>query len=184
MQVYGASTAHNTLCVHSPRAKLLTRSALALSYHLPLAPPRQQTPIHALGYSYSQRSRRFREPRHVEKCAEMSWMDSWSRPNKSQATPAPYYLLPGGESTPYCKTCGRVIGRLCDVPLQLVASESTVSDISKVHGKQMQARTRHPQSTAQVDAKVASLERLTAASRRLSLLYSRARSFLRPRATS
>ncbi|OTA93678.1 hypothetical protein M434DRAFT_395361 [Hypoxylon sp. CO27-5] len=39
----------------------------------------------------------------------MSWMDSWSRPGKSQATPAPYYLLPGGESTPYCRTCGRVI---------------------------------------------------------------------------
>ncbi|RKU45345.1 hypothetical protein DL546_008003 [Coniochaeta pulveracea] len=32
----------------------------------------------------------------------MSWMDSWSRPSKSQATPAPFYLLPGGENTPYC----------------------------------------------------------------------------------
>lgn len=41
---------------------------------------------------------------------KMSWMDSWSRPSKSQATPAPYYLLPGGESTPYCQSCGRVIG--------------------------------------------------------------------------
>ncbi|KAI0834055.1 hypothetical protein F5Y06DRAFT_279745 [Hypoxylon sp. FL0890] len=40
---------------------------------------------------------------------KMSWMDSWSRPGKSQATPAPYYLLPGGESTPYCRSCGRVI---------------------------------------------------------------------------
>ncbi|RYP11355.1 hypothetical protein DL765_007785 [Monosporascus sp. GIB2] len=39
----------------------------------------------------------------------MSWMDSWSRPGKSQATPAPYYLLPGGEETPYCKSCGRVV---------------------------------------------------------------------------
>ncbi|KAI1779612.1 hypothetical protein F4818DRAFT_399947 [Hypoxylon cercidicola] len=39
----------------------------------------------------------------------MSWMDSWSRPGKSQATPAPYYLLPGGESTPYCRSCGRAI---------------------------------------------------------------------------
>ncbi|KAF2147180.1 uncharacterized protein K452DRAFT_354633 [Aplosporella prunicola CBS 121167] len=39
----------------------------------------------------------------------MSWMDSWSRPSKSQATPAPYYLLPGGEDTPYCKSCGRAI---------------------------------------------------------------------------
>jgi hypothetical protein len=37
-------------------------------------------------------------------------MDSWSRPSKSQATPAPYYLLPGGENTPYCRICGRVIG--------------------------------------------------------------------------
>lgn len=40
---------------------------------------------------------------------KMSWMDSWSRPSKSQATPAPYYLLPNGDSTPYCRTCGRVI---------------------------------------------------------------------------
>ncbi|KAI2602843.1 hypothetical protein GGR54DRAFT_465245 [Hypoxylon sp. NC1633] len=39
----------------------------------------------------------------------MSWMDSWSRPGKSQATPAPFYLLLGGESTPYCRSCGRVI---------------------------------------------------------------------------
>ncbi|KAF5592864.1 chitinase [Fusarium pseudocircinatum] len=41
--------------------------------------------------------------------AKMSWMDSWSRPGKSQATPAPFYLLPGGEATPYCHSCGRVI---------------------------------------------------------------------------
>lgn len=39
----------------------------------------------------------------------MSWMDSWSRPSKHQATPAPFYLLPGGEDTPYCHSCGRVI---------------------------------------------------------------------------
>ncbi|KAJ0311245.1 hypothetical protein COL516b_001950 [Colletotrichum fioriniae] len=39
----------------------------------------------------------------------MSWMDSWSRPGKSQATPAPFYLLPNGDQTPYCRTCGRVI---------------------------------------------------------------------------
>lgn len=38
-------------------------------------------------------------------------MDSWSRPSKSQATPAPYYLIPGAENTPYCKSCGRVIGQ-------------------------------------------------------------------------
>lgn len=36
-------------------------------------------------------------------------MDSWSRPSKSQAIPAPYYLLPGAEDTPYCHSCGRVI---------------------------------------------------------------------------
>lgn len=41
----------------------------------------------------------------------MSWMDSWSRPSKSQATPAPYYLLPGGENTPYCHSCGRLISQ-------------------------------------------------------------------------
>lgn len=40
---------------------------------------------------------------------KMSWMDSWSRPSKHQATPAPYYLVPGGEATPYCHSCGRVI---------------------------------------------------------------------------
>lgn len=35
-------------------------------------------------------------------------MDSWSRPSKGQATPAPYYL--GTSIPPYCQTCGRVIG--------------------------------------------------------------------------
>ncbi|KAJ0108911.1 hypothetical protein J7T55_005454 [Diaporthe amygdali] len=39
----------------------------------------------------------------------MSWMDSWSRPSKHQSVPAPFYLLPGGEATPYCHSCGRVI---------------------------------------------------------------------------
>jgi len=39
----------------------------------------------------------------------MSWMDSWSRPSKSQATPPPQYLIPGGEATPYCHSCGRII---------------------------------------------------------------------------
>lgn len=39
----------------------------------------------------------------------MSWMDSWSRPSKHQAVPAPFYLLPGGDTTPYCHSCGRVI---------------------------------------------------------------------------
>ena len=39
----------------------------------------------------------------------MSWMDSWSRPSKSQATPPPLYLTIG-DSVPYCHPCGRVIG--------------------------------------------------------------------------
>ncbi len=37
-------------------------------------------------------------------------MDSWSRPSKHSATPPPLHLLPGGEDTPYCHSCGRVIG--------------------------------------------------------------------------
>ena len=39
----------------------------------------------------------------------MSWMDSCSRPSKSSATPPPFYLTAGGENTPYCHTCGRLI---------------------------------------------------------------------------
>ncbi|KAF1932586.1 uncharacterized protein M421DRAFT_416210 [Didymella exigua CBS 183.55] len=39
----------------------------------------------------------------------MSWMDSWSRPSKSQPTPPPLYLTIG-DSVPYCHSCGRVIG--------------------------------------------------------------------------
>ena len=41
--------------------------------------------------------------------ADMSWMDSWSRPSKSQAAPPPFYLTQG-ESARYCHTCGRIIG--------------------------------------------------------------------------
>lgn len=41
----------------------------------------------------------------------MSWMDTWSRPSKSQATPVPFYMVPGGENTPYCHSCGRVISQ-------------------------------------------------------------------------
>ena len=74
------------------------------------APTQQQTAKFTLSSSHRQWPGKFRKPQHVEKAAKMSWMDSWSRPSKSQATPAPFYLLPGGESTPYCKTCGRVIG--------------------------------------------------------------------------
>jgi hypothetical protein len=39
----------------------------------------------------------------------MSWMDSWSRPNKHATTPPPLYLTVG-DSVPYCHSCGRVIG--------------------------------------------------------------------------
>lgn len=46
-------------------------------------------------------------PKHT--FTTMSWMDSWSRPSKHQSVPAPFYLLPGGETTPYCHSCGRVI---------------------------------------------------------------------------
>lgn len=41
--------------------------------------------------------------------SKMSWMDSWSRPSKSQATPPPLYLTVG-DAVPYCHSCGRVIG--------------------------------------------------------------------------
>ncbi|KAK4547308.1 hypothetical protein LTR36_000963 [Oleoguttula mirabilis] len=40
----------------------------------------------------------------------MSWMDSWKRPNKSQAVPPPFYLTQG-DSALYCHTCGRIIGQ-------------------------------------------------------------------------
>ncbi|KAK5134427.1 hypothetical protein LTR08_006474 [Meristemomyces frigidus] len=39
----------------------------------------------------------------------MSWMDSWSRPTKSQAVPAPFYLTQG-DGAAYCHSCGRIIG--------------------------------------------------------------------------
>ncbi|CAI6340058.1 unnamed protein product [Periconia digitata] len=41
--------------------------------------------------------------------AKMSWMDSWSRPSKSQATPPPLYLTT--PDVPYCRSCGRVISQ-------------------------------------------------------------------------
>ncbi|KAF2133396.1 hypothetical protein P153DRAFT_363592 [Dothidotthia symphoricarpi CBS 119687] len=40
----------------------------------------------------------------------MSWMDSWSRPNKHATTPPPLYLTVG-DTVPYCHSCGRVIGQ-------------------------------------------------------------------------
>lgn len=39
----------------------------------------------------------------------MSWMDSWSRPSKSQAAPPPFYLT-SPSTAKYCHTCGRIIG--------------------------------------------------------------------------
>lgn len=38
----------------------------------------------------------------------MSWMDSWSRPNKQSAVPPPLYLT--HPETKYCSACGRMIG--------------------------------------------------------------------------
>ena len=85
----------------------------------PLVPLSRQT--RTFSSSYRRQSDKFRKPRHVERVTKMSWMDSWSRPTKSQATPAPYYLLPGGELTPYCKTCGRVIGESYAEPYSIRA---------------------------------------------------------------
>ena len=41
----------------------------------------------------------------------MSRINSWARPPKRAGAPPPLYLLPGGKSTPYCRSCGRVIGK-------------------------------------------------------------------------
>ncbi|KAF5024447.1 hypothetical protein F66182_3533 [Fusarium sp. NRRL 66182] len=65
--------------------------------------------LHTPLLRYQPSSTRAHPQRQSPKPAKMSWMDSWSRPSKSQATPAPFYLLPGGEATPYCHSCGRVI---------------------------------------------------------------------------
>ncbi|KXJ95406.1 hypothetical protein Micbo1qcDRAFT_217140 [Microdochium bolleyi] len=75
----------------------------------------------------------------------MSWMDSWSRPGKSQAVPAPYYLLPGGEATPYCRSCGRVISSR---RATTTASATTINDAAATGDaaaqvKYCSARCRH-----------------------------------------
>jgi hypothetical protein len=116
-----ALRSHNSFAT----SKLQVRLVHTLSYHrLHLsAPSYQQT--RPFSSDLSLRSSKFQKPLHVQKIAKMSWMDSWSRPSKSQATPAPYYLLPGGESTPYCKTCGRVIGKSYD--LQCLSSARLTS---------------------------------------------------------
>jgi hypothetical protein len=121
------SSAPQALCSYTSFAtsKLQVCLVHTLSHHRlhPSAPSYQQT--HPFSSNFSLRSSKFQKPLHVQKAAKMSWMDSWSRPSKSQATPAPYYLLPGGESTPYCKTCGRVIGKLYD--LQCLSSARLTS---------------------------------------------------------
>jgi hypothetical protein len=113
------SSAPQVLCSYTSftTSKLQVRFVPTPSHHRlhPPAPSYQQT--RAFSADFGRRSSKFRKPLHVQKVAKMSWMDSWSRPSKSQATPAPYYLLPGGELTPYCKTCGRVIGKSCALPL-------------------------------------------------------------------
>ena len=140
MQACRLNTATCSLCVFNTGVRLSARPVPVRScqkYH-PLAPTPRQT--RTLASNHSQQSTKFREPRHVAKPAKMSWMDSWSRPSKSQATPAPYYLIPGGESTPYCKTCGRVIGKSRDVLLQLEATRSifelTSSRCTKIRREQ------------------------------------------------
>lgn len=78
-------------------SRLFARRALLKSQISPII----STSVHSYHSTPSSPGRR--------STTKMSWMDSWSRPSKSQATPAPYYLLPGGEDTPYCHSCGRVI---------------------------------------------------------------------------
>ncbi|KAF5680219.1 chitinase [Fusarium denticulatum] len=65
--------------------------------------------LHALRRNCRHFSTQQQQQRRSSELVKMSWMDSWSRPGKSQATPAPFYLFPGGEATPYCHSCGRVI---------------------------------------------------------------------------
>ncbi|ERF77212.1 hypothetical protein EPUS_05781 [Endocarpon pusillum Z07020] len=73
----------------------------------------------------------------------MSWMDSWSRPSKHAATPPPMYLLPGGETTPYCHSCGRVIG----------SRKAQTSKRSKEGVKYCSERCRH-RKTNQIDRNI------------------------------
>ncbi|KAK1687397.1 hypothetical protein BDP55DRAFT_659980 [Colletotrichum godetiae] len=80
-----------------PRPRLLDQ-ALRLSSR---APAISTTPLTLIPHTLTHRT--------VLHTTTMSWMDSWSRPGKSQATPAPFYLLPNGDQTSYCRTCGRVI---------------------------------------------------------------------------
>lgn len=85
--------------------------------------------------------------RHLRhKFATMSWMDSWSRPSKSQATPAPYYLLPGGENTLYCHSCGRVIGE---------RKTKHAAATAKSEAKYCSARCRH-QKPGKLDREIES----------------------------
>jgi hypothetical protein len=61
-----------------------------------------------LGLLYNGKTSTSQLIRH-QSFSAMSWMDSWSRPNKHATTPPPLYLTVG-DSVPYCHSCGRVIG--------------------------------------------------------------------------
>lgn len=60
-------------------------------------PFHQTLPLHATSFRLLKQS-----------FSTMSWMDSWSRPNKQSATPPPLYLT--SDDVKYCVACGRVIG--------------------------------------------------------------------------
>jgi hypothetical protein len=78
-----------TLC---PRISRSAPTRLSITLHLPLSVyfrPAQNAAFHT-------------------QTSNMSWMDSWSRPNKHATTPPPLYLTVG-DTVPYCHSCGRVI---------------------------------------------------------------------------
>ncbi len=77
------------------RSKLRTASRIATSIGRP--------------YQRNHIAIRRSSPELVSSYSKMSWMDSWSRPNKHAATPPPLYLTVG-DTVPYCHSCGRVIG--------------------------------------------------------------------------
>ncbi|KAF2013012.1 hypothetical protein BU24DRAFT_412318 [Aaosphaeria arxii CBS 175.79] len=67
----------------------------------------------------------------------MSWMDTWSRPSKRAAVPAPLYLLPTGPGTGdnarYCRYCGRVISE----------RKSRATSATQTPAKYCSSRCRH-----------------------------------------
>lgn len=123
--------------------------------------PKEQLVSHRL-QSFHSTIRAYKSTRSTTfRASKMSWMDSWSRPSKHQATPAPYYLLPGGESTPYCRSCGRVIGAWHVQSVYFRADDIYNQGLERL----MQARMRHPPNTVRVDAEAASQGLLTGVSR-------------------